>query len=634
MINRYFILTFILIACTLGCVQGQTTDNQVQYALEALAPDVPGLEQPVDFSASNMPLSAFLRTLGNTNHINMSLGQGLDFPITNNFYKINALNVLTFLASQYQLQIKTSGSIIIITKKEQPLQPVVPKLLKVQIDSSGLFLNMELSNDSLAKVTTEMTRLSGKNIVLAPEVRARLVNGFITKDTLGGALEKLCLSNNLELQLRDGFYMIIDPKTQPQPAASVGSGNSSNINRPQAIQGKGDFSLKALSPDDITLNAVNIPLSDIIKEVSRALKINYFIFTDIKENVTASFTKVSYETILERVLKGTKYGFRKTNGIYLFADKESENLRQTKILQLKYRSVLDLSKQIPEKIKNGLVVQEMVDMNSLLICGPSGNVDDLVGFIHEIDQVVPVVMIEVMIVDAQNSYSVETGIKGGLGTAPTPTTGQAYPTPDMSLGAGSVNSLINLLNGTGLLKLGKVTSNFYLNVKALEEQGIVKVRSTPRLATLNGHEASLKLGSTEYYVEQTSQIYANQTTTQTTQRQFKSVTADFTLTITPVVSGDEQITLNIVVDQNDFTGVKVAVDAPPNQISRKFSSLIRVKNEEMILLGGLEEKNNSNSGSGIPWFSRVPVLKWLTSSRKKADATKKLNIFIKPIIMY
>jgi len=240
------------------------------------------------------------------------------------------------------------------------------------------------------------------------------------------------------------------------------------------------------------------------------LKINYFIFTDIKETVTASFTKVSYETILERVLKGTKYGYRKTNGIYLFADKESENLRQTKILQLKCRSVLDLSKQIPEKIKNGLVVQEMVDMNSLLICGPSGNVDDLVAFIHDIDQVVPVVMIEVMIVDAQKSYSIETGINAGLGTAPTTTTGQAYPTTDMSMGASSVNSLINLLNGTGLLKLGKVTSNFYLNVKALEEQGIVKVRSTPRLATLNGHEASLKIGSTEYYVEQTSQIYANQ----------------------------------------------------------------------------------------------------------------------------
>ena len=70
MINHYFILTFLLIACTLGRVQGQSTDNQVRYALEALAPDVPGLEQPVDFSASNMPLSAFLRTLGNTNHIN------------------------------------------------------------------------------------------------------------------------------------------------------------------------------------------------------------------------------------------------------------------------------------------------------------------------------------------------------------------------------------------------------------------------------------------------------------------------------------------------------------------------------------------------------------------------------------
>jgi len=39
-------------------------------------------------------------------------------------------------------------------------------------------------------------------------------------------------------------------------------------------------------------------------------------------------------------------------------------------------------------------------------------------------------------------------------------------------------------------------TRFYLN-KALEEDGYLKMRSTPKLATLNGHEANLTIGKTD-----------------------------------------------------------------------------------------------------------------------------------------
>src|SRR6185436_14496622 len=117
----------------------------------------------------------------------------------------------------------------------------------------------------------------------------------------------------------------------------------------------------------------------------------------------------------------------------------------------------------------------------------------------------------------------------------------------------SINNLINGINGLGIVNLGKVTPNFYLKLKALEQQGVLKLKSTPKLATLNGHEAKLSIGRTEYYLEIQSSVVGIQTPFPVQSQQYKSVSADLSLTINPIVSGDEQITLDIMVKQSNFT---------------------------------------------------------------------------------
>ncbi|MGM0528963.1 MAG: hypothetical protein ACQERS_11190 [Bacteroidota bacterium] len=84
--------------------------------------------------------------------------------------------------------------------------------------------------------------------------------------------------------------------------------------------------------------------------------------------------------------------------------------------------------------------------------------------------------------------------------------------------------------------------------------------------------------------------------------------------------------------QSDFTE-RISTTAPPGKVERTFKSQIRVKNEEMILLGGLEENRSSKTSSGVPWLSKIPILKWLFSSRNEDKSKSKLNIFIKPTII-
>jgi len=62
--------------------------------------------------------------------------------------------------------------------------------------------------------------------------------------------------------------------------------------------------------------------------------------------------------------------------------------------------------------------------------------------------------------------------------------------------------------------------------------------------------------------------------------------------------------------------------------------MVRIKNGEVILLGGLEKKKNSNSGSGVPLLSKIPILKWIFSSRTKDKENSKLHLLIKTTVSY
>jgi type IV pilus assembly protein PilQ len=265
----------------------------------------------------------------------------------------------------------------------------------------------------------------------------------------------------------------------------------------------------------------------------------------------------------------------------------------------------------------------------LFLTGPSYQIDEFELFVKEIDKVVPVVLIEVIIMYVNKSISVSTGIQAGLGDAPVQTSGQVFPAVDVTIGADKINQIIN---GSGWVNLGNVDPNFYLILQAMEAQGFVELNSTPKLSTLNGHEASLSIGNTEYYLEERTQLYGTQNPQQTTSQEYKPVNAELAIKIKPFVSGDEQITLEVEVKQSDFTE-RISKTAPPGSVNRDFISQIRVKNKEMILLGGLMDREKRESGTGTPFLSRIPVIKWFFSSRTKESSDEKLSVLIRPTII-
>lgn len=289
---------------------------------------------------------------------------------------------------------------------------------------------------------------------------------------------------------------------------------------------------------------------------------------------------------------------------------------------------------IPDEIKKDLDIKIDKELNSFLVNGPAANIERFESFINYIDKAVPVILIEVMLLEVNRSATVETGIQAGIGDKPVTTKGTVFPNADINLGASTINKIIDGFNGFGSLNIGQVVPNFYLSLKAMETNGNLKVRSSPRLSTLNGHKAYLSIGETTYYVVTNQNYYGSQIPQASEVKNYQPIDAELSVTIMPLVSGNGQITMDIKVIQSSFNGQKVDKDAPPGINSREFTSIIRVKDQDIIVLGGLEESVKNDSGTGVPLLSRIPILKWLFSSRKREDSKKKLSVLIKPTVIY
>lgn len=601
----------------------------IEQKLTTLSATVPGLNNKVELSVNGVPLQEFIRAIAITNNLNVSVESTLDTKIYDNFTDVTVSNVLMFLCRRYDLDITFIGNIMVFSKFVPPppvVVPYSPRLPNITWDADKKRVDLDLKNDSLPLVTRELTRKTGNNIVFAPELSGKMLAGYIQNQTVADALEKLAFSNDLKVTQADSNFFLIEPKEKQTATNNVNT--KKDKNSPALPVG----TTLSINNGLISLEATNAPIAELVHNVSAQLNKQYYLYSELKGNATLNVKDATYEQFLDNVLNATEYTYRKNDSVYIIGDRNMEGLRVTRLYRLLFRTVEKVPEYIPADMKKGVEVKAFPDLNGIILSGSEPRILEIENFLAQIDQVVPMVLIEVIILDVSKTHTVAAGMQAGLGQAPT-NNGSLTPGVDVTLNSDAINNLIAGINGFGFLNLGSVTPNFYVKLHALEEDGMLKIRSTPNLATLNGSEATMSIGRTEYYLERTTNIIGTQNPQTQITNTYKPLNADFSLAITPMVSGDEQVTLNISVKQSTFTK-RVTDDGPFGTTQRSFQSVVRVKNQEMILLGGLEEESKNESGKGTPLISRVPFLKWLFGSRTKSKSKSKLSILIRPTVIY
>jgi type IV pilus assembly protein PilQ len=636
----------IIINLIFFCLLSITSEAQDRFTileqqLQQLSINVPELKNRPQITISDVSLNGFLKSLAQTNQLNFNIDNSLQQKVVATYSNETIINILLELARQHNLGFRFTGSIISIFPYIDPLANLPPpaKNLLITFNPDSQVLTLDLNDDSLLNVAKKITQLTNKNIVVLPELFGKKVNGYIQNLPISNALEKISITNGFKLNKTNDDVFVLEalaPNEQLIPK-QLGVPNA-NYNVRKVNNSTNGTSSSVINVSEtgnlLNINITNTPLSEAIRNIADQVGVNYFIYSELTGSRTAKIENMVFNDAIGFLLRGTNYTYRIENGIYMIGNRQDEGLRSHKLIQLKYRSVDSLLQMIPPDLKKGIEIKEFDEYNSFLISGSQPQIIELENFIRELDKIVPVVMIEFIIMDIQKRRTTATGLKIGVSDSIAQKTGGTlFGGTDFTFSSGDINRFIGQIGLNNIFNIGRVTPSFYVNLKALETNGDIEIRQTPKLSTLNGHEASYNTGIERYYRNETENIGGAISPIRTITRQFEPVDAKLSIKVRPFVSGDEQVTLNIVIENSDFIG-ELRPDEPPPKATSGFNSSIRVKNEEMILLGGIERIENSENSSGTPILSRIPIIKWLFSSKSKIKGKIVSIVFIKPTIIY
>lgn len=625
----YLLICVGLLCCICGDLHAQSSETeriaQVRARLDTLILRDTTYLSEVDLSVGQVSLSELLRSVAQVGGVNLSVQDGANLLVSCNFSRARIADLILFLCEQYGLDIRVVGNIVSIFPYQAPIAPPpVPSIVYNRADST---LSYDLIAVPLREVARRLTDSSGVNLIVPQTLYDRPISGYVSSMPFSEALSVLAEINKLEVApvKGNGAWMFAEP-------IPVGGGQPSTV---QNYVRRRQFAPAQLAIDSmgrITAMIDRGNIYDIILDVCEQLKLDYFFITPVNAQTCIYLKNTDVKTLFDLLLTGTAYTYYEEGGVYMFGEAKREGLFSTRIIPMRYRTVDKLIDVIPENLKKGVQIAAFGDLNSMIASGDQRHVARVEQFLHEIDKTVPLITIEVMIVDASKDVILEAGLGLGVGTSPTQTSGTLSPGVDMTLGSGAVNNLVDKVNGLGIIRLGKVTPNFYASLKAMEENGTIELRSTPKLSTLNGHEAVLSSGEMQYYKETNNTYMGTQNPVQSTSYVWKSVEANMTLSITPYVSEDGHITMTIDLSQSEFTD-RTEKEAPPGTTTRSFRSMVRVRNEEMVLLGGIDRQSHEKSSQGLPFIARIPVLKWIFGMHKNNKQERRLNVFIKPTVI-
>lgn len=635
-------ITYLLLGLLFtNLVAAQQDITALSAKFDELAKQKKGINEVLKIDVSGLTLHDFISSIAEEHQLNIDVENSLDQTVVNNFFDVTVKDVFLHLVQKYDLEVEFMNNIISFKKRKEVkiIEKKLPKVIDVSYNVQNDFLSIKLENDSLPAVAKAIIDKSSKNVVLAPDVKGMKVSSYILNRPFDQVIEMMAKSNDLiATKDENGFYYLEKNKEVNNTTAV----STSSKPRKGKIRNDepGYYEVELDKSGFLSVKANVADASDLLTEAAEKLHINYFMYNKPEnEKTTLSAESITFDQLLDNVFKGKKYTYRKQDNLYLIGEQATESLRATEMVQLENRSIESVMQSLPKVFSEKLEIKEFIELNGLIVSGSRTALEELKVYIKQIDKVVPMVQIEVIIAQYNKGHSVQTGMKAGLDKLKQKElSGVLFPNTDangVDVNSSSINNLINAFNGFGIFKIGKVTEAFYMNLKLLEDNSILKLESTPKIATISGHDAKLSIGESKYYFEQNNQILSNNTVGNNILQSGRWVPTDANLSVNikPFVSTDENVTLTITVEKSAFTG-RAGETAPPGKTTQKFESLVRVKNGEMILLGGLDELRREDAGTGTPILSRIPILKWFFSSRAKGRSTSKLHIFIKPTVVY
>ncbi len=277
--------------------------------------------------------------------------------------------------------------------------------------------------------------------------------------------------------------------------------------------------------------------------------------------------------------------------------------------------------------------------NSLLVSGTASAVDSVKRVIEKLDTRQSQVLIEAAIVELTTTDAFRFGIElGALDIAdndfrrPFGLTSFGLSTfqdtDDNGLPDTRLPDFENPLRGItgGII----ADQDFAIPVllSALDSDSRANVLSLPSVVVNNNVTATVS--NKEVRPTQT----VSQGTATTTQGAGANQEAGISLSISPSISSNNYLRLNITLEVSRFISAfdPTAVTAGV-QVTRNVTTAVTIPSGATMVLGGVIEDSESDSDDGVPFLKDIPILGWLFRSYSKTKTKTNLYFFLTPTIL-
>lgn len=218
-------------------------------------------------------------------------------------------------------------------------------------------------------------------------------------------------------------------------------------------------------------------------------------------------------------------------------------------------------------------------------------------------------------------------------------------------GVGTINFGTENFNPTGetgspIFQLGVTGANFTGLLEALQSQGKVKVLSNPRVNLMNGQTALLSVGRSIDIISKVETTTSTGTTTtgQTTfSIETSNILSGIIIGMVPYINDRGEVSITITPIVSDLVSLEerqigqvgennILISLPTIDL-REMSTTVKIRDGDMVVLGGLISTKDNISEKEVPFLAKIPILGYLFRRHEETSERKELIILLKPTIV-
>jgi general secretion pathway protein D len=254
--------------------------------------------------------------------------------------------------------------------------------------------------------------------------------------------------------------------------------------------------------------------------------------------------------------------------------------------------------------------------------------------INDLDKARAEVVVDIAIMEVSKNWertlgiawpqSVSVALQSSSSSTTTSTSGSTTTTYTPSL-----YDLAHLKASNFAVTVGGATANLLLT------DSNTKILQNPRIRATDAQKATMKIGSkipvaTGSYQSSVGTSAANGLVN--TQFQYQDVGVN--IEMTPTVHFDRDVTLKMKIEVTTHSGDQTISGVTEPIISQRVvDQVIRLREGEATILGGIQEKDVAESWKGVPGLSSIPLLRYLFGSKDKTITDDELVFLVVPHVV-